>query len=217
MRYALVLLLVLSCFGLKAQKIVDTEAKAILEKISKKIESKKQLNADFTFTLAYPEIDPKEEQGKLLQNERGYFVSIGDNDVISTGNGFYFIDKIDKRVQINDALGDDATDLYNPISLMAKYDSGEFEYAIVGEEKVNGNRCFMIEFKPVDRYSDLSKIRIAIDANKELPVYVKVFNKDASRIHIGISDFILLDEVRDEIGFNKGDYAGFEIEDLRID
>lgn len=217
MKYSLVIIILLSCFGLEAQRMFDAEAKLILDKINLKIKSKKQLAADFTFSIGYPDSDPKVQSGKLVRNSQAYFVSIGDNDIISTMKGFYFIDKIDKRVQINDALEEDATDLYNPITLMEKYDSGEFEYAIVGEEKVEGVNCYLIEFKPVDRYSELSKIRIAINESKELPVYVKIFNKDASRVHIGIDDILLTDKVDKEIIFEKSAYSDYEIEDLRID
>ncbi len=217
MKYSLILVMVICFFGLKAQKIYDAEAEQILKEISLKIKSQKQVNANFSFSVDYLEAEEDVNQGKLIQNSDSYFVSIGDNEIISTSTGFYVIDKVDKVVQINDALDDEATDLYNPISLMEKYDSGEFEYAIVGEEMVEGKNCVLIEFKPTDRYSDLSKIRIAIDSKEKDLKHIKIFNKDASKIEINIEELELSNQLTDPISFDKSVYEGYVIEDLRID
>lgn len=217
MKYFILIGLFFISFGLKAQKIYDKEAEALLERISEKIKANRQVEAQFTFSIDYPGAEKDVKKGELNQNADSYHVSIGDNEIISSSEGFYLVDKISKSVQINDPLKENSTDLYNPISLMEKYDSGEFEYAITGEDKINDNRCYLVEFKPVDRYSELSKIRIAISMNDELPVYIKIFNKDASRVEIEISELMLILEKGSEIDFDKLNYTEYIIEDLRID
>jgi outer membrane lipoprotein-sorting protein len=217
MKYFILIGLFFISFGLKAQKIYDKEAEALLERISEKIKANRQVEAQFTFSIDYPGAEKDVKKGELNQNADSYHVSIGDNEIISSSEGFYLVDKISKSVQINDPLKENSTDLYNPISLMEKYDSGEFEYAITGEDKIDDKRCYLVEFKPVDRYSELSKIRIAISMNDELPVYIKIFNKDASRVEIEISELMLILEKGSEIDFDKLNYTEYIIEDLRID
>ncbi len=217
MRFILCFILVSFVFGLKAQKIYDPEAEKLLKAVSEQISSSKEISAKFTFGLDYFEQEEDVQNGVLVQQNDKYIITLGETDVISTEEGFYLVDKESSNVQINDPLDPEMTDLYNPISLMQKYDSGEFEYAIVGEEKVEGNRLILIEFKPTDRYSELSKIRVGLDQTDQMPVYVKIFNKDASRVNIDIIELDLIDHITKVVKFDKSSYPSFEIEDLRID
>jgi len=217
MKYIVLCIVMCFSFGLKAQKIYDKNAEELLSRISSEIKKHEQVLADFSFSVDFPGAEEDVKKGELIQNGSSYFVSIGETQLLNAAEGFYLIDKSSNTVQINDPLDNSATDIYNPISLMEKYDSGEFEYAIVGEEKVEGKRCTLVEFKPSDRYSELSKIRVAIDVNEELPVYIKVFNKDASRINIDVKDMTLNMKSTGELKFQKDSYSGYSIEDLRID
>ena len=217
MKCFLICLAVCFSFGLNAQKIYDKEATALLSKISDKIKSHEQILASFTVDTDFPGSDVDTQMGSLTQNKGNYFVAIGENELLNTEEGFYLIDKTSKSVQINDPLKDSTTDIYNPISIMEKYDSGEFEYAIVGEDKIDSKRCYLIEFKPTDRYAELSKIRLAIDVATELPLYIKVFNKDASRITINVDSMELIKESDEVVKFKRSNYLDYTIEDLRID
>ncbi len=210
-------ILCLMTFGLKAQKIYDEKAENLLNRVSSHIKSNDLVKVDFTFSVDYPGAEKTKRSGSLEQTNEEYFVSIGDNEILSTSNAFYLIDRNAKSVQVNDPLSDDDTDFYNPISLMEKYNSGEFEYAIVGEDKINEERCYLVEFKPTDRFSELSKIRIALNMESEELVYVKIFNKDATRIDIEIESMMLTMESQQKVVFDEKLYEGFVIEDLRID
>lgn len=217
MKFVLICLAMCFSFGLKAQKIYDKEATVLLSRISDKIKSHEQILASFTVDTKFPGSDVDPQMGSLTQNKGNYHVVIGENELLNVEDGFYLIDKSSKSIQINDPLKNSATDIYNPISIMEKYDSGEFEYAIVGEDKIDSKRCYLIEFKPADRYAELSKIRVAIDVSTELPVSIKVFNKDASRITINVDSMELIKEGAEVLKFKKSNYLDYGIEDLRID
>lgn len=217
MKYLIFSFVICFSFGLKAQKIYDKEADLLLQKVSDKIKDAEQLVSEFTLTFKAPGSEDVVENGKLIQDKTSYFVSFADTEVIQCKEGFYLIDKNSKSVQINDPIGEETKDIYNPVALMETYDSGEYEYAITGEEMVNGERCFLVEFKPADRYSELSKIRVAVSSKTELPVYIKFFNKDATRIDIDVLKMILKDQNEEKIAFDKEKYPDYSLEDLRID
>lgn len=211
-------LLLLPLFGL-SQESNDPEATLILDKLSSEISDYKRIHIDFDLIVDYPEALEETKSGKLIQDGTKFYVDIAEQEIINDGKDLYMIFKEDNTAQINSSGSEGSGfDIFNPIDFINLYKSGEYIYGITGEEDINNERVILIEFKPIDRYSEFSKIRVAINKNKDFPKYLKIFNKDGSRITLIIQDFKLNASIDDSIfTFNKEKYPGIVVEDLRID
>ena len=195
----------------------DPATKVVLDKMRAKYEGYKTLEADFSLILEMPE-QPKEiQKGKLLQKGSKYRVSFNQQTVISDGKAVWIILPKNKEVQINnmpDANDDES--ILSPQALFRIYLRKDFLYSITNEF-AQGKRVIQeIEFKPTDKYSEYSKLRLSIDKKTLEFIEMKAFGKDGSRYTVVMNNVIPNKPLEDSnFGFNKANYPGYHIEDLR--
>ena len=73
-----------------------------------------------------------------------------------------------------------------------------------------------IEFKPLDKTYDYSKIRMTINKNTNEVLMVKAFGKDSSRYTFSINQLSSNKTfAANYFTFDKSKYPGYHIEDLR--
>lgn len=217
MRYlVLFFLFPIMIFG---QDIQDPKAKEILDNISAEFQKQSDLAVDFDLVIKFPEMLEEVQQGKLIQKGDKFFVSIDQQEIINNGSEIYMIMKDQNVAQINSIDNNSgAQDILNPRKLIKEYSNGDYEYAIVGEDKVDEKRVTLIEFKPTDRFSEYSKMRIAIDQGNTMPYYFKIFGKDGSQYTLKMKNFDFNPSIKsDQFTFDKNNYEGIRVEDLRID
>jgi outer membrane lipoprotein carrier protein len=196
----------------------DPKAKAVLEQIRKRFMSYSSLGADFTLDMTFPEEPTETQKGKLSQQGSKYRVELGSQSVISDGNYLWLILHNNKEVQINDIPEDDDTggSILSPESLLTFYDKGDFVYYLTNEFKANGRTIQQIEFKPVDRSLDFSKLRMNVYKDNKDVAYVEAFGRDGSRYKITLNKMAPNKQfAASHFTFNKADYPGYYIEDLR--
>lgn len=220
MKYIIsIILLIPFLLSAQAEKN-DPKATELLETVSKKINSYSTLEIDFELALYNPEKEEDIQKGVMLQTGDMYKLDLPSQLFINDGKEMYVVFKEDNSAQLNTVEeGMGSMGILNPKEFINLYKSGEYIYAITGEEKINDRAAlWQIEFKPKDRYSEYSKIRLTINKDTELPQYLKIFNKDGSRITVTLNK-IDYNKVIDEgiFKFDKSKYPGIVIEDLRID
>lgn len=206
-------------FLLGAQDIKDPKAKLLLDDLSNEFDKHSQLSVDFDLILKFPESLEETQQGKLIQSNDNFYISLDEQIIINNGSEIYMIMTDQNVAQIN-SIDENASnqDILNPKKLIKEYNSGKYEFAIVGEDKIDNKRVTLIEFKPVDRFSEYSKMRIAIDQSNDLPYYFKIFGKDGSQYTLKMKSFNFNPSIeKGQFEFNKADYEGISVEDLRID
>ena len=140
----------------------DPEAKVILDKIKKQYLSYNSLEAAFTLDIEIPEQGKEVQKGKIAQQGEKYNLQLGSQSVISDGTAIWLILQNNKEVQINDIPepGEDDS-ILSPQSLFTFYEKGNFVYIMANEfvDKASGKVVQQIEFKPLDRDSEYSKLR----------------------------------------------------------
>jgi outer membrane lipoprotein-sorting protein len=121
-------------------------------------------------------------------------------------------------VQISDIEEGEASAFMSPKQMMTMYDSGDLVYSIIEERKVGGTQFVDIEFKPLSKKTDYTKMRLTIDKKANKMVSLRVFSRDGSRYTLKVSD-ILPNKKYDPamFTFNTKSVQGLHIEDLRMD
>lgn len=197
----------------------DPKAKAILDGIKDKYEAYKSLDVDFTLTIEFPEEDAEVQKGHISQEGDKYKLDLASQSIISDGQSMWFHLKNRNEVQINDIEeGMEDEDMLSPQSLLRIYEKDNFLFALVGEAIEGGKTVQKIEFKPLDTESEYFKMRLTVDKKTQQINRIKTFSKDGSRYTLDIDNFTPNKVFADgHFGFNKSNYPGIHIEDLRMD
>jgi outer membrane lipoprotein carrier protein len=159
----------------------DPKAKAVLEQIRKQFLSYKSLGADFTLDITFPEEPTESQKGKIAQQGDKYRVELGSQSVLSDGKSLWLIMHSNKEVQINDVPEDDDTggSMLSPESLLTFYDHGDFVYFLTNEYSKGGRVIQQIEFKPVDRSAEYSKLRMSVYKDNKNIASVEAFGHNS--------------------------------------
>jgi len=196
----------------------DPKAKAVLEQIRQRFLSYGSLGVDFTLDITFPEEPTESQKGSIAQQGDKYRVELGTQSVISDGESLWMIMHFNKEVQVNDVPEDDETggSILSPESLLTFYDKGDFIYYLTNEYKSGGKVIQQIEFKPVDRSADYSKLRMNVYKDNKDIASVEAFARDGSRYKVTIDKLTPNKSFSaSHFKFNKSDYPDYYVEDLR--
>jgi len=195
----------------------DPQAKAVLEKMRNKYEAYSSMNARFRLDIEFPNQPVETQDIEVWQKGDQYKVEMPGRTMLSDGSAVWMIMHNNKEVQITN-MPEEGTDtgIMSPQSLFRIYESDEFVYVLANELTEDGQRVQQIEFKPLDDFSDYSKLRLTLAKKDAAFVRVKAFGKDGSRFTL------FLDEARgnvsmsaDDFTFNAANYPDYYVEDLR--
>ncbi len=198
----------------------DPKATALLKKISEEYKALKSMEVNFSLTIEIPEADVEVQEGKMAQQGDKYRMQMGGREIISNGSKLWLYMEDRNEVQINDIDEDeDAESIMSPNDLFNMYEKGEYIYALSAEFTEAGKTVQQVEFKPVDKYSEYTKLRLTIEKKGSKVKRMKVFGKDGSRYTLTI-DKLLKDKAFAEtyFVFNKSEYPeGVRINDMSMD
>lgn len=196
----------------------DPEAKAILDKLRKKFDAFNSVEADFTLEIQLPEQPKNVQKGTLIRQGDKYKLDLASQSVVSDGKALWLILHNNKEVQINNVPDPDEVNgsLLTPEALFTFYENGKYVYQFVNEFVEKGKLVQHIEFKPLDEYSDYSKLRLVVDKRKNEIVSVTAFAKDGSRYIFTIGEFRPNKSYAGNFfTFDKSKYPDYYVEDLR--
>ncbi len=194
----------------------DPKAKAILDKVRKRYQSYSTMTADISLDLEFPEQPVETQKGKIKQKGNKFHVMLGSQEILSDGNVLWLIFNNNKEVQINDVPEEGSSSILSPQELFSFYERDEFVYVLINEMVEGGRQIQQIEFKPLDRNADYSKLRLTVDRKTAEIVRMKAFGKDGSRYTIHINKLTPNQAIADNaFVFNKEKYPDYYIEDFR--
>jgi outer membrane lipoprotein carrier protein len=220
--FLLIVALFFSTLNLTAQskgEISDPKAKALLDKVKALYQSFQTLESNFSLALKLPEQTKEETQkGKIYQNGDKYRVEMNNNQlIISDGKSLWH--KIDNTVRLSNATSKNSSELLSPKDLMTIYEKNDYIFGIYGENTEGWSRkATIISFKPINKKSEYSQIRVAIDQKSNNVVSITAFGKDQSRYKLSLDPPTPNKKYATEFfTFEKTKYPNVKIEDLRID
>ena len=218
------LVLCTSASALHAQ--TDAKAKVILSAVSKKYKSFAAIKSDFSYVLDNPQENIKsyKQSGTIIANPKtnkfrvtiyngsGSQKSV-EQEIISDGKTQWTYLKKDNEIQINDA--DNNQQSLNPAQVFTIYEKG-YKYLFTGEVKQQGLIYQQIDLSPVDSKKPFFKIRLLVNKAKSLIYSAAIYDKNGSRytyiLNSAATDYKGSDTI---FGFNKKNYPGVEVVDLR--
>lgn len=201
-----------------SKKDNDPKAKTILDKLKKQYDSYKTLEISFSMELELPNKPTEIQNGSVIQDGKKYQLKMKDQEIYCDYKSVWVYLKKNKEVQISDYDESESSAIMSPKQLLTLYEKGEYIYAIIEERKVGNSTFTDIEFKPVSKKSDFTKLRLTVDKNLNKMVSLRVFSKDGSKYTLKIND-IKSNKKYDPalFTFNPKAVTGVHIEDLRID
>ncbi len=218
--------LVATCLHMNGQveytnfKDSDSEATQILDQLYRYISEATDYTVDFSLTLEYSGEQPHIENGKLSQAGDNYILDLDSQTIYASEATQWTHLKEENEVLIDSRDQEDIDENLSltPLGLLSLYRGEDFVYAILNTEPFESSTRYFIEFKPLDDYSDYSKIRVNIVDHKVPNLEeITVFNKDGSRYVINIDEMLVDQELTDEyFQFDKSKHPGIHIEDVRL-
>ncbi len=194
--------------------IKDPKAKAILDKITSELESYESVEMDFELVIEFPGMGKEVQKGKLIQQEDKYFVDTEMQAIYSDGASIWMHMKGNNEVQWSNAEAAAEGGFMDPTSMLNLYKTGDYAYAITGEKEGSQE----IEFKPLDKSSPYSKMRLSLQKGTNKVDHMKVFSKDGSKFTMNLSKITANgDYPESTFIFDKTKFPGVHVEDLRLD
>jgi outer membrane lipoprotein-sorting protein len=216
-RFYLALLLATIAGHVFAQKepTNDPEAKKILDAVSKKFKSYKAVQANFTYSV-------ENADGKVVSSKKGsiymkgskYRVSFVGQEIFCDGKTVWTYDQSSNEVTITQL--DASSNTITPQKLFTNFYDKDFLYKLNGESKVNGKTIQEIEMTPNDKTRPFHKVYLMIDKKTNTIYSTKVLEKEGNRYIYTVTSLNTKANIPDsKFGFNKNDYPGVEVIDLR--
>ena len=198
--------------------IQDPVAQDILDKVSQRIDNYRSLEVRFNIFIEVPQSEMIERKGQLIQQGRQFVMNTGDQEIFCDGKYIWIYQPEINEVQWNNFDPDEEGALNTPLDYLRMYKTGEYEYAMTNYGKEDGVDMNYIEFKPKDKYSEFSKVRLSITRATNELYEARAFYKDGTRITLEMVEMNPnLNFEEGDFTFNKTNYPGVYIEDLRID
>lgn len=208
-------------FAQQPKEVVDAKAKAILDEVAKQTKTYTSIKTEFVSVL---EKQVSNTESKVTETQSGTLQSKGNKYKVEFKGQTIFCDsktqwtyiKESNEVQINNAPDPKATDNINPVNIFTLYEKG-YKYKYEKEDVVNGTKVDVISLFPLDPDKKAyHTIRLNIDKEKKQITSVKILNKNGTSNTISVKNFTTNSEMPDAMfTFNKADYKGVEVVDLR--
>ena len=221
-RYALLSVLVVLVFALNVhaqdnqfltRADSDPQALSLLEKLKQQL-NQERLAVEFEMTISYPAEKPIVQKGKLIQQKEQFRITSTDYEIWSNGESRWIYQRKENEVNLYSA-GDG--DEMSPLNLIEEYTGDQYVAVINATDQIRGFAVQVIELKPIDRASEVAKIRLSLQENGK-PVRFEIFEKSAART---VTDIMKISVPENQTAayftFNKAEYPGVHVEDLRID
>ncbi len=215
-------LLILFTTALAAQSAApaeqsDPQAKKVLDRVRKKYEGYKTVEVAFTLASEVPGQPKDTQKGTVGQQGAKFRLDMPQQIIASDGKTTWVYLKQTNEIQINDADPGSDNAFFTPLDLLRRYEKGDFLFAITDKTTEKGRVLTQIEFKPKDKSSEYSKLRISIDEKNGAIDGIRAFFKDGSRYQFQITRTTPNKSfAADYFQLNPKNFPGAHVEDLRM-
>ncbi len=189
----------------------DPEAKKILDGVSSKFKTFKNVTAKFILKI-------ENGAGKLLGNKSGtvfmkgtkYRVAVTGQDIFCDGSNVWTYDKSSNEVTISKL--DPTNNTITPQKLFTNFYDKDFLYKLNGETK----GVQEVELTPIDKSKQFHKVLVSVNKLGKTITSTKIFEKTGNRYTYNVSNMNTATTVSDaQFIFDAKKYPGVEVVDLR--
>lgn len=205
----------------QSNTLTDTAATALLQKVSAKYKSYKNISAGFKLLVINPKVKPTDDERKLTDTLKGdvllegakFKINVKDQQVICDGKNIWTYVPDDKEVQVN--YFEDNDDVFSPSHIFTFYQDG-FSYQVEEKKAISGKNYTVIEMVPANKKTTYFKIEITIEDATLQITESKVFDKNGTRYVYKITKQTPnVASGADTFTFDAKKYPGVKVVDLR--
>jgi len=206
-------LLVMCSLSIPAMAQNDAKAKTILQNVSKKVNGLKSLKADFSLHLSGGKVN-ETKKGTFTMKGQKYHVMLSGQEIICDTKTIWTYNKDANEVQVNKYDPNEQT--ISPAKLFTDFYDKEYSYKYIGEKKISGKNCDIIEMLPIGKNKQFTKIDIDIDKATTMVTGGNVWDKNGSQYQYNISNVKTNENVADNtFSFDAKAHPGVDVVDLR--
>jgi len=172
-RISVLLSILLSlCFTPPAANANSKHAKEIIKKVQKKYKELQSLKADFEQEFIWQLAGETQTVKGLLYLSTGnhYRIETDAQTIVTNGTTVWIYSEPDNQVIIDSMDKSEENSL--PKDLLFQY-SEEYNPELVGEEKLNGDKIYVLHLLPKDEDAFIRSMKIWVDASSWLTVKVE--------------------------------------------
>lgn len=193
----------------------DAKAKAILDGVTKKVNSLKSLKANFSLNLNSANGKTKQSKsGTFLMKGSKYRITIQGQEIICDNKTIWTYIKESNEVQISNYNPNEQT--ISPTKLITNFYDKEYKYKYVGVKKSGAKSVDAVELTPINAGKQFSKVEILVDKASSTIAGGSITEKNGNNYTYTISNFTGNAPVDDkQFTFDPKMYKGIEVVDLR--
>ena len=169
------------------------EAKNLLDEVSTKMSSYKNMYIGFSQSLINLEAGIKEGDEPPIRGEvnlagEKYRLDYLGNQFIFDGKKLYVINNDEKEISVTDGDLDDEDGFIYPSKLLTFYKQG-YNFEMGKLKAVKGRRLQFVTLYPIDSNSEIVKVELAIDAKTKHIVQLLQTGENGSKTTFTITNF----------------------------
>jgi len=194
----------------------DPNAKIILDKLSEKTKSYKNIQTDFT--IEYKNIkDNTQNSSKgsiTIQNEKYRLIFMGSESFYNGKTLWNYLEEVNE-VNISEPDTNNTDIFSNPQEIFTIYNR-DFKYQLIDKYTKNGVSEAIVDLYPYDLEEEYSRLRLAINTDNYQLQSVTIFGKDGSHYIIEFNNYKTnLDLDPEYFTFDTSAYPDVEVIDMR--
>jgi len=194
----------------------DAKAKAILDKVSKKVRSFKALQANFSLSLssANGKVNQKKTGSFIMQGAK-YKVNLSGQEIICDNKSIWTYNKDAQEIQVSTYEPGEQT--ISPAKLLTGSYDKDYKYQYSGTKKIGGKTVDVITLQPTNRGKQLSKVELMVDKASSMIVSANIWEKNGTKYVYAMSKFTPNPKIAaNTFTYVKSHYpANVEVIDLR--
>ena len=169
------------------------EAKKLLDEVSTKMSSYKNMYIGFSQSLINLEAGIKEGDEPPIRGEvnlagEKYRLDYLGNQFIFDGKKLYVINNDEKEISVTDGDLDDEDGFIYPSKLLTFYKQG-YNFEMGKLQTVKGRKLQFVTLYPIDSNSEIVKVELAIDAKTKHIVQLIQTGENSSKTTFTITNF----------------------------
>ena len=200
-------------FNFSFSQVVDKKATTILDEVSNKTKSYKNLKIEFTYKMENKADNINESKdGTILIKGDKYNLDISGQNVICDGKTLWTYIKEADEIHINNVNPDDESLSFN--KLLTNFNK-DFKSKLIKEDKLNGEAVYIIDLTPIKGKS-FHKVRLAINIQKKQVMSATIYDKNSTTYIYSVKKFLTDTALKDELfTFKSSDHPKAEVIDMR--
>ncbi len=212
MKNVVIVLMVLFSFSGYAQDAA--KAKSLLNEVSEKVKSYKNISIDFKYVLKNTSENINQEtRGSVVMEGDKYLLNILGITRIFDGKTLHTISPEDEEVTISKNNTEDESTI-TPSKMLSFYKDG-YTYKMDIVQNINGRKVQYVKLSPVDTNSEIKSVLLGIDAQTKHIYNLIETGKNGTQTTLTVNSFKTNEPISQTLfTFDKNKYKGYYINKL---